>query len=134
MRLFGDLVVLAHFSGAKATERETARATFAHAVSDGDGRALRGRVDERREADPPLVPFHWEVEFPEVFERENGGFDAIVGNPPFAGQEHVSSAQPATATSTGCKRSTRARTATPTSSRTSSAAASLCCASAERSA
>ena len=34
-RLFGDLVVLAYFSGAKASERETARATFAHAVSAG---------------------------------------------------------------------------------------------------
>ena len=33
----------------------------------------------------PLVPFHWEIEFPEVFQRENPGFDAIVGNPPFAG-------------------------------------------------
>jgi hypothetical protein len=34
-------------------------------------------------------PFHWEVEFPEVFltaagrPREDGGFDAIVGNPPY---------------------------------------------------
>ena len=33
----------------------------------------------------PLRPFHWEIEFPEVFARENGGFDAIVGNPPFLG-------------------------------------------------
>ena len=32
-----------------------------------------------------LVPFHWEIEFPEVFGRENPGFDAIVGNPPFLG-------------------------------------------------
>ena len=37
-----------------------------------------------RHADPPLAPFHWDVEFPEVFERENPGFDAIVGNPPYA--------------------------------------------------
>ena len=34
-------------------------------------------------------PFHWEVEFPEVFltpsgePRDDGGFDAIVGNPPY---------------------------------------------------
>ena len=27
-------------------------------------------------------PFNWEIEFPEVYLRENGGFDAIVGNPP----------------------------------------------------
>ncbi len=32
--------------------------------------------------------FHWELEFPEVFfdetkHKENGGFDAVVGNPPY---------------------------------------------------
>jgi hypothetical protein len=35
---------------------------------------------------PPLTPFHWEIEFPEVFARETSGFDCIVGNPPFAGK------------------------------------------------
>ena len=39
--------------------------------------------------DPPIEPFHWEVEFPEVFDRENSGFDAIVGNPPFAGKNTI---------------------------------------------
>ncbi|MFN6105507.1 MAG: Eco57I restriction-modification methylase domain-containing protein, partial [Planctomycetaceae bacterium] len=39
----------------------------------------------------PIQPFHWEVEFPEVFTvdakgKPNGGFDAIVGNPPFSGK------------------------------------------------
>ena len=29
------------------------------------------------------MPFHWQIEFPEVFDRENGGFDVTVGNPPF---------------------------------------------------
>src|SRR6185312_17558568 len=28
--------------------------------------------------------FHWPLEFPEVFEK-NGGFDAVVGNPPYLG-------------------------------------------------
>ena len=27
--------------------------------------------------------FHWELEFPEVFEREEGGFDVSLGNPPW---------------------------------------------------
>lgn len=31
---------------------------------------------------PPLT-FHWPIEFPEVFAREDPGFDAVVGNPPF---------------------------------------------------
>ncbi|NLD14651.1 MAG: ATP phosphoribosyltransferase regulatory subunit [Gammaproteobacteria bacterium] len=30
-------------------------------------------------------PFHWPLEFPEVFARERSGFDCIVGNPPFSG-------------------------------------------------
>lgn len=30
-------------------------------------------------------PFHWPLEFPEVFLSQRGGFDGIVGNPPFLG-------------------------------------------------
>ena len=35
-------------------------------------------------------PFHWSVEYPEVFAR--GGFDAFVGNPPFQGGTKISAA------------------------------------------
>lgn len=34
---------------------------------------------------PARRPFHWPLEFPEVFARERGGFDGMVGNPPFSG-------------------------------------------------
>ncbi len=34
--------------------------------------------------------FHWPLEFPEVFRRHNGGFDAVVGNPPFLGGVRIS--------------------------------------------
>ncbi|MEP0813181.1 MAG: hypothetical protein HRF49_00755 [bacterium] len=34
---------------------------------------------------PPRKPLHWPLEFPEVFVNGKGGFDAIVGNPPFLG-------------------------------------------------
>ena len=37
----------------------------------------------------PVPAFHWEIEFPEVFSRENSGFDAFVGNPPFAGKNTI---------------------------------------------
>jgi hypothetical protein len=33
----------------------------------------------------PRRPFHWAIEFPEVFVRDQPGFDAIIGNPPFMG-------------------------------------------------
>lgn len=39
-----------------------------------------------------IRPFHWPLEFPEVFCRQNGGFDAFVGNPPFLGGKRVSGA------------------------------------------
>lgn len=34
---------------------------------------------------PPRSPFHWVLNFPEVFLDQGGGFDAIIGNPPFLG-------------------------------------------------
>ena len=42
-----------------------------------------------RGGEKPVPPLHWEIEFPEVFGRENPGFDAMVGNPPFAGKNTV---------------------------------------------
>ena len=46
----------------------------------------RGRREARR-------PFHWLAEFPEVFLRGGvgvgGGFDAMVGNPPFVGGQKI---------------------------------------------
>lgn len=38
----------------------------------------------------PRRPFHWLVEFPEVFSPTGaGGFDALVGNPPFVGGQKI---------------------------------------------
>lgn len=34
---------------------------------------------------PIRRPFHWPLEFPEVFVRDRSGFDALIGNPPFLG-------------------------------------------------
>ena len=87
--LFGDLVLVAFFEGDKPKKREAKRAEFANAVASGNADCYGGWLAERRDEDPPLAPFHWELEFPEVFERDNPGFDAIVGNPPFAGKNTV---------------------------------------------
>jgi hypothetical protein len=85
VRLLGDLAIAAFFSGETAREREGKRGAFEKAVMAGEAAQYRSLLEEWRHADPPLAPFHWEIEFPEVFERERPGFDAIVGNPPFAG-------------------------------------------------
>jgi len=91
--LFGDLVLAAFFEGEKAKQREAKRSEYASAVVSGGVERYRGWLAEWRHADPPLAPFHWEIEFPEVFERENPGFDAIVGNPPFQGGRNLSATQ-----------------------------------------
>ena len=51
---------------------------------------LNAAASSLRQGEHPIPPFHWEIEFPEVFARENGGFDAIVGNPPFLGGKRIS--------------------------------------------
>ena len=37
-------------------------------------------------------PFHWPLEFPEVFDRGRSGFDSFVGNPPFLGAMRIAPA------------------------------------------
>ena len=88
VRLLGDLAVAAYFEGAKPKDRKSRRLALAAEVLNGNAETHRQRLDDLRHSDPPLAPFHWQIEFPEVFDRANPGFDAIVGNPPFGG--HVS--------------------------------------------
>ena len=86
VRLSGDLVLAAFFAESKPKQREERHREFAGAVLNGGAIRYLSWLEEQRHGDPPLAPFHWEIEFPEVFERENPGFDAFVGNPPFAGK------------------------------------------------
>ena len=99
VRLSGDLLIAAFFNGRKPKDRETKRIEYAGAIFAGEVERYRGWIDQRRGEEPPLAPFHWEMEFPEVFDRESSagrkasgqppGFDAVVGNPPFAGKNSV---------------------------------------------
>jgi hypothetical protein len=60
-----------------------------------DAERVRHRARELLDADcperlKPRRPFHWAIEFPEVFGRDRSGFDAVVGNPPFLYGKRVS--------------------------------------------
>jgi hypothetical protein len=90
VRLFGDLVLAAFFDSEKPKVREAKRTEYANSVVSGEAERYRDWLDEWRHGNPPLAPFHWEIEFPEVFERDSPGFDAIVGNPPFLGGTRIS--------------------------------------------
>ncbi len=92
VRLFGDLVLAAFFEGDKPKDRERKRSEYAGAVLNGVAAAYAPWLEEWRHAERALAPFHWEIEFPEVFERAKHGFDAIVGNPPFMGGKDISGA------------------------------------------
>ena len=90
VRLLGDLALAAFFEGSKPKQREDLRRQFADAVQRGEMHRYQSWLEELRRKEPPLAPFHWEIEFPEVFDRENSGFDALVGNPPFLGGKRIS--------------------------------------------
>ena len=89
LRLLGDLALAAFFDESTVTAREARRKAFADQVLNGNTGKHRAWLAELRNDDPPLAPFHWQIEFPEVFDRPNPGFDTVVGNPPFAGKNTV---------------------------------------------
>jgi len=90
IRLFGDLVLAAFFDEDRPDDREAKRSEYAAAAMTGQANRYRSWIEGRRHGESPFAPFHWEIEFPEVFEREDPGFDAIVGNPPFFGGNKIS--------------------------------------------
>jgi hypothetical protein len=91
IRFKGDLAIAAFFAADKDRARKDKRDAFwlkfynwqKNRADDLEVTSIR---EQLRQGEKPVVPFHWEIEFSEVFDRKNPGFDAIVGNPPFAGK------------------------------------------------
>jgi hypothetical protein len=97
-RLIADGVVSAFFCADKPKDRikrlvEFQKAVQSHLGSEGWIEAVAPFGATLVTGEHPVTPFHWPMEFPEVFARENGGFDVIVGNPPFLGGSKISSIQ-----------------------------------------
>lgn len=108
LRLIGDLLIGAFFAEtkdkAREKERERRKAMVETWLLDSDvigiPDELRAMADETRRE---LRPFHWMLEFPEVFWAgrvdpltgeagdEPAFLDAVVGNPPFMGGKGISS-------------------------------------------
>jgi Eco57I restriction-modification methylase len=92
-------IILAEERAGERAARIEALAAFADATASGD---ISARDSLLRDASNDLAkdapdgaartPFDWPLEFPEVFLRENGGFDAFVGNPPFLGGQRITGA------------------------------------------
>lgn len=87
VRLIGNAIIAAFFKHAKPKPRmDEVRYVTAMAGTSNWWEGLKNIAVSLEGGEHPLRPFHWEIEFPEVFSRDNPGFDAIVGNPPFAGK------------------------------------------------
>ena len=98
-RMVGDAVISAFFAVEKSKQREERRRALQKLVEDDlkqqgylsvDGE-VELTIQTLRKGPKGVTPFHWEMEFPEVFAGDTegnvtGGFDVIVGNPPFAGK------------------------------------------------
>ena len=87
VRFTGDLLLAPSFATVKAKKqaalRDELQVAFHGAIVDEDWEALAARGREMLGAQRT---FHWVFEFPEVFlDGDSGGFDAVVGNPPFMG-------------------------------------------------
>ena len=104
LRRIGDTVIAAFFSAEKPKAREAVRQGLrdltektVRSVIDLESNAKIEEAVRKLYAGPKGIrPFHWELEFPEVFRLDEsgepqGGFDAIVGNPPFLGGKRISS-------------------------------------------
>ena len=87
VRLIGNAIIAAFFKHDKPKKRiDEVRYVTAMAGTSNWWDGLRNITVSLEGGEHPIHPFHWEIEFPEVFSRENPGFDGIVGNPPFAGK------------------------------------------------
>ena len=94
-RLTGNIAVAAFFAGEKDKERKEKRIEFSQKINDWrlgviNLKQIEGIAESLQRLEKPIQPFNWEIEFPEVFDRKNPGFDAIIGNPPFLGGKKVS--------------------------------------------
>jgi hypothetical protein len=98
LRLAGDLAIAAFFAADKPKDRDTRRKDLAEKFRRARERVtdlkledeLQSAVRALKAGQKGITPFHWELEFPEVFTRDNPGLDAFIGNPPFLAGSRIS--------------------------------------------
>ena len=100
LRTTGDLMVAAFFNGSKPKDREELRKIYlAETVTASTAPDLEDVMEEPlrrlRDGQKGIKPLHWQLEFPDVFNRDQPGFDVFVGNPPFAGKNTIAEGSPA---------------------------------------
>ncbi|WP_141731408.1 Eco57I restriction-modification methylase domain-containing protein [Oligoflexus tunisiensis] len=87
IRHLADLIVAAWFSAGNDRGRRSKLQEIE--IIAANILAAECRIRSANSLPNGLTSFHWQLEYPEVFQRENPGFDIIVGNPPFAGKNNL---------------------------------------------
>ena len=91
-QLVADGILWSYFTGTTAKERAARLIEVQQCVlsaTPASWARLEGCRAELRRPPIDVTPFHWELEFEDVFNRPDPGFDAIIGNPPFAGKNTI---------------------------------------------
>ncbi|WP_347016396.1 N-6 DNA methylase [Acinetobacter seifertii] len=88
IRMKATLAIAAFFDGANTKQREAKLIEYSYWLErlDKDEKArveVDNIIQRLTSGNKAIIPFCWEVEFPEVFYRKNSGFDAIIANPPW---------------------------------------------------
>jgi hypothetical protein len=99
LRCVGDLLVAAHLQGKNPKDRQELRRIYMEpTLKTTEAAELRQffpePLQQLREGEKGIKPLHWDVVFPDVFDRTNPGFDVFVGNPPFAGKNTIAEGSP----------------------------------------
>ena len=93
IRQVGDLLVAAFFQCGTAKARANREEETIRELNKGMSAEQIKTIRAELAAGPKGIrPFHWELEFPVVFQNGRGGFDAFVGNPPFVGGRKIKEA------------------------------------------
>lgn len=109
LRLGADMLIGSYYNDMSKSKQKELRIALLRAYRSGEDVSP---TDAAQASLYELCPFHWQLEFPEVFispadasgsqkdakeqsrrnakpERRQGGFDAFVGNPPFIGGQRI---------------------------------------------
>jgi Eco57I restriction-modification methylase/restriction-modification enzyme MmeI-like protein len=91
LRYAADLLVAVEFRGGNARQKEDWQTDAAIQASYYvENQQIQKFGEVAKKSLNGQATFHWPLEFPEVF-VERGGFDAVVGNPPFLWGNRISS-------------------------------------------
>lgn len=87
LKVLSDCLIAFEILGFSDKQYEDQRITFAIQVEKEMKKPLTEFIFYSSKQLHGRKPFHWPIEFPEVFAK--GGFDAFIGNPPFMGSQRM---------------------------------------------